>query len=338
MVRDIIMHHKRVKEMNKENIKDFIMEGQKFVWPAIEGVIIVIFGLYLTRSNVGAGRFETNMMFGTLSYFFLALSGQFISRSLHLSDKKESKYALIISTILYSVGFILTLIMMAVFNLDIFILIILISIGLLWVVLWLYASSKDKEELIIKILACLVFTIGIIYGASLNQVVFPIQVLTFFSIFFFLQLSREYIKEFREVEGIKKVKKHRVKNFRKKVRSKTARTPSKENIKENLKRKSVKTRIDNTQSKEILKKSLLSQILAIVLTVATLLILFLTTQIGGTTSPTMFLWFTIIFLVFMSLAAFFTQICISKSKISKKNGLLISFSMLVMLLAILLST
>ncbi len=324
--------------MNKEKLKGNLKETQKMVWPIVEGMIIVLFGLYLTRSNVGTGRFETNMLFGTLAYFFLGLSGQLIVKNLQESKKKSSKIALIVSSLMYSFGFVLTLIIMAVFNLDIFILIPLISIGLLWIVLWLYASSKDKEELIITLLPCLVFSIGLIYGAILNQVIFPLYVLTFFVTFLFLQLSREFIKEFREVEGIKKVKKHRIKNFRKSLGPRKARTPSKETIKENLRRKSVKTRIDNTQSIDILKKFRLSQILAIVLTIVTFLILFISAQIGGTTSPTMFLWFLIIYLAFMGLATFFTQNSISKSKVPKRAGLLVSFSMLIMLLAILLST
>lgn len=307
-------------------------------WPSIKGIILVLFGLYLTRSNVGTGRFETNMMFGTLSYLFLALSGQFIAINLQESDKKSSTRALILSIIMYSIGLTLTLIMMVVFNLDILILIPLISIGVLWGGLWFYASSKDKEELIIKILTCLVFTIGLIYGATLNQVIFPVYVFTFFFTFFFIQFARDYMKEFRELEGIIKVKKHRIKNFRKRISSKKSLPPTKETIKDNLKRKSTKTRITNSLSKDILKKSLLSQILAIILTGTTFVLLFITVLIGGTAYPMMFLWNLIIFLVFIGLAAFLTQMSISKNKIPKKAGLLISFSMLVMLLAILFST
>ena len=305
---------------------------------SIKGMIIVLFGLYLTKFNVGIGRYETNILFGTIAYLFLARSGLLMVKYLQSSDEKTSLHAFIMSIIMYAIGFTVTLINMAVFNLDILILIPLIIIGGLWVGLSLFASKKDKSEIVIKILMCLSFSLGLIYGASLNLVIFPIYVLFFFFTFFFLQLSREYIKEVRDLEGIVKEKKHRIKNLRKRIGSKKYQAPTKDKIKKNLKKRSVNIQLTNAQSKDLLKKSMFSQIIAIALSVGIYLSLLLTVLFKGIAYPRAFLFIMIIiYIPLLGSACLLTRGSISNSKIPKKAGLLVSFGMLAMLMAILLS-
>ena len=309
-----------------------------FCKTSIKGMIIVVFGLYLTRFNVGIGRYETNILFGTTAYLFLALSGLQMVKYLQNSDEKTSLHAFIMSIIMYAIGFTVTLINMAIFNLDILILIPLIVIGGLWIGLSLFASKKDKSEIVIKILICLSFSLGLIYGASLNLVIFPIYVLFFFFTFFFLQLSREYIKDVRDLDGIVKEKKHRIKNLRKRIGSKKYQAPTKYKIKKNLKKRSVNIWLTNAQSKDLLKKSMFSQIIAIALAGVIHLTLVFTVLFKGIAYPRAFLFIMIIiYIPLLGSACLLTRGSILNSKIPKKAGLLVSFGMLAMLLAILLS-
>ena len=306
--------------------------------PSIKGIILVFFGLYMTRFSVGMGIFQTNLYFGMISYFFLAMAGVFARLFLQTDNQKDSIKAAIMSLIMYIVGFMLTVFIMAIFNLNIFILISLISLGVLWLFLVLYAKSQDKHDIISKIFLCLVFTMGLLYGASLNQVIFPIYVVAFFLTLFFLQLSREYIKEFNELEGIIKEKKHRIRRIRNKLSFKKTSGAVKKIVKENLNNKSVKTRINNSYSKDILKKSLISQILAILLSGLILLTLYISLIFESRTTPLMFLWHIIVYLPIIGLASFLTKSCISKCKISKRIGLLLGLSILIILNAALFST
>ena len=319
------------KKKNGNALRDF--------WKtSIKGMIIVVFGLYLTKFNVGIGRYETNILFGTIAYLFLALSGLLMVKYLQNSDEKTSLHAFIMSIIMYAIGFTVTLINMAVFNLDILILIPLIVIGGLWIGLSLFASKKDKSEIVIKILLCLSFSLGLIYGASLNLVIFPIYVLVFFFTFFFLQLSREYIKDVKDLEGIVKEKKHRIKNLRKRIVSKKYPALTKDKIKKNLKKRSVNIRLTNAQSKDLLKKSMFSQIIAIALAGGIYITLLLTVLFKGIAYPRAFLFIMIIiYIPLLGSACLLTRGSISNSKIPKKAGLLVSFGMLAMLMAILLS-
>jgi len=328
--------------LNKKKIGNALRD---FWETSIKGMIIVVFGLYLTRFNVGTGRYETNILFGAIAYLFLARSGLLMVKYLQNSDEKTSLHAFIMSIIMYAIGFTVTLINMAVFNLDILILIPLIVIGGLWIGLSLFASKKDKSEIVIKILMCLSFSLGLIYGASLNLVIFPIYVLFFFFTFFFLQLSREYIKDVRDLEGIVKEKKHRIKNLRKRIKnlrkrigSKKYQAPTKDKIKKNLKKRSVNIRLTNAQSKDLLKKSMFSQIIAIALAGGIYLTLLLTVLFKGIAYPRAFLFIMIIiYIPLIGSACLLTRGSISNSKIPKKTGLLVSFGMLAMLMAILLS-
>ncbi len=319
------------KKKNGNALRDF--------WETcIKGMIIVVFGLYLTRFNVGMGRYETNILLGITAYLFLALSGLLMVKYLQNSDEKISLHAFIMSIIMYAIGFTVTLINMAVFNLDILILIPLIVIGGLWIGLSLFALKKDKSEIVIKILMCLSFSLGLIYGASLNLVIFPIYVLFFFFTFFFLQLSREYIKNVRDLEEIVREKKHRIKNLRKRISSKKYQAPTKDKIKKNLKKRSVNIRLTNPQSKELLKKSMFSQIIAIALAVGIHLSLVFTVLFKGIAYPRAFLFIMIIiYIPLLGSSCLLTRRSISNNKIPKKAGLLVSFGMLAMLMAILIS-
>ena len=185
---------------------------------------------------------------------------------------------------------------------------------------------------------CLSFSLGLIYGASLNLVIFPIYVLVFFFTFFFLQLSREYIKDVKDLEGIVKEKKHRIKNLRKRIGSKKYPALTKDKIKKNLKKRSVNIRLTNAQSKNLLKKSMFSQIIAIALAGGIYITLLLTVLFKGIAYPRAFLFIMIIiYIPLLGSACLLTRGSISNSKIPKKAGLLVSFGMLAMLMAILLS-
>ncbi|MHA1913487.1 MAG: UbiA family prenyltransferase, partial [Promethearchaeota archaeon] len=89
---------------------------------------------------------------------------------------------------------------------------ILLKIGFLNIVLavffafigWLYAAWGKKVGFIGNVIVSVSFSIGLIYGAVLNNSNVPSYVYFFFLTSFFLLLSREVIKGCEDVEGDKK--------------------------------------------------------------------------------------------------------------------------------------
>ena len=69
-------------------IKDFFAAGLdslkepfKNYKPVIKGCILVFFGLFLTRYDIGIGRLSINLILGGFAYLFLSLSFLLLYRS-----------------------------------------------------------------------------------------------------------------------------------------------------------------------------------------------------------------------------------------------------------------
>ncbi|MFX1420548.1 MAG: UbiA family prenyltransferase, partial [Promethearchaeota archaeon] len=68
---------------------------------------------------------------------------------------------------------------------------------------WLYAAWGKKSGFFGNIIVSISFSIGLIYGAVLNNSLIPLYIYYFFLTSFFLLLSREVIKGCEDIEGDK---------------------------------------------------------------------------------------------------------------------------------------
>ena len=171
--------------------------------PSIKGVIMVIIGILSTREGLGVGRLTTNLIFGTMTYFLLALSTHFLIKTLRSetelaqNERKSQKNARIIFGVLCGGGIGVAIIHAMFDNLGFLIIIVAISIGAIWLLLGYYADKKENKDFVISVIISLTFTFGVIYGAALNalHILFiPLFIFLFFFSASFLQLSREMVK------------------------------------------------------------------------------------------------------------------------------------------------
>ncbi|MFX1328401.1 MAG: hypothetical protein ACFE91_09760 [Promethearchaeota archaeon] len=187
----------------------------KIAKPSIKGSIMVLFGIFNSRSGIGVEIFTINLIYGPLAYLFLAFSGIMVIKLLQIINNPSSegkislKQALLLTIILYFIGLILILVNV-VFNLRIYylnipIILFTIGIGIFWFFIGFYGFKNKKSITTLNILiVVLVFSIGLIYGVFLNIFLIPNYIYFFFFLVFFLQLTREITKRFMKgskIEG-----------------------------------------------------------------------------------------------------------------------------------------
>ncbi len=197
--------------MSKLRVKKYL----RIAKPCIKGSIMVLFGIFNSRSGIGVEIFTINLIYGPLAYLFLAFSGIMVIKLLQIINNPSSegkislKQALLLTIILYFIGLILILVNV-VFNLRIYylnipIILFTIGIGIFWFFLGFYGFKNKKSITTLNILiVILVFSIGLIYGVFLNTFLIPNYIYFFFFLVFFLQLTREITKRFmkgRKIEG-----------------------------------------------------------------------------------------------------------------------------------------
>ncbi|MHA2393510.1 MAG: geranylgeranylglycerol-phosphate geranylgeranyltransferase [Promethearchaeota archaeon] len=194
------------------NIKDAI----EILRPinALMGGLTVIIGILNTRIGIDPFTLIFNIILGVLTYFFITGSGMVINDYYDIEiDKinrperpiprgsitlKQAKMLWII-TILIGIGIaILHTILFRISYLSIIIAAFFAFIG------WLYAAWGKKSGFIGNVIVSTSFSIGLIYGAVLNNSNVPFYIYFFFLTSFFLLLSREIIKGCEDVEGDKK--------------------------------------------------------------------------------------------------------------------------------------
>ena len=93
--------------------------------PVFKGVIMVFIGIYITRQFVGIGRYSSNLLFGLIAYIFIAVSGLICVRIMQFNQNSSSnrkiteKQLLLIMVSIYAIGFIITLLDILFYYLDI---------------------------------------------------------------------------------------------------------------------------------------------------------------------------------------------------------------------------
>ena len=178
------------------------------------GGLTILIGLLNTRAGVSFTSLLINIILGVLTYFFLAGAGMVINDYYDYEIDKINRpqrpiprgvitlnQARLLFIIYLSIGMILSIVHVFLFNLNFFIIIIAAIFGFMG---WLYAIWGKKSGFFGNLIVSVSFSIGMIYGALLNSSFIPIYIYYFFFTSFFLLLSREVIKGCEDIEGDKK--------------------------------------------------------------------------------------------------------------------------------------
>jgi len=178
------------------------------------GSLTVLIGLLNTRTGINLGILILNIILGILTYIFIAGSGMIINDIYDIEIDKinrpqrpipSGRISLIQAKWLYfiilSIGISIAVIHCISLNLGFLPLIIAIFFGLMG---WVYAKWGKKSGFWGNIIVSISFSIGMIYGAMLNNSIIPPYIFFFFLTSFFLLLSREVIKGCEDIEGDKK--------------------------------------------------------------------------------------------------------------------------------------
>ncbi|MFW9819719.1 MAG: geranylgeranylglycerol-phosphate geranylgeranyltransferase, partial [Candidatus Thorarchaeota archaeon] len=178
------------------------------------GSLTVIIGILNTRSDIDTIILILNVVLGVLTYFFIAGSGMVINDYYDIEIDKINrperpiprgsitlKQAKILWILTFSIGIIIAIIHSVLFNIGYLNVIIAAFFAFMG---WLYAAWGKKSGFIGNIIVSISFSIGLIYGAVLNNSNVPPYIYFFFLTSFFLLLSREVIKGCEDFEGDKK--------------------------------------------------------------------------------------------------------------------------------------
>jgi geranylgeranylglycerol-phosphate geranylgeranyltransferase len=180
----------------------------------IMGSLTVIIGILNTRSGIDPIILILNIVLGVLTYFFIAGSGMVINDYYDIEIDKINRperpiprgsitlnqaKILWITTSLIGIG--IAIVHSVLFNIGYLNVIVAVFFAFIG---WLYAAWGKKSGFIGNIIVSISFSIGLIYGALLNNSNVPPYIYFFFLTSFFLLLSREVIKGCEDIEGDKK--------------------------------------------------------------------------------------------------------------------------------------
>ena len=177
------------------------------------GGLTVIIGILNTRIDVDPITLIFNIIFGVLTYFFISGSSMVINDYYDIEIDKINRperpiprgsitlnQAKIIWITTILIGTILSILHSLLFKIGYLVTIIVVFMAFIG---WLYAAWGKKSGFLGNIIVGISFSIGLIYGAMLNNSIIPPYIYYFFLTSFFLLLSREVIKGCEDVEGDK---------------------------------------------------------------------------------------------------------------------------------------
>ena len=177
------------------------------------GSLTIIIGLLNTRTGISAIQLISNIILGVITYFFISGSGMVINDIYDLEIDKINrpqrpiprgsisiKQAKILFILYLLIGISVCILNSIIFNLGYLNIIIAIFFGLMG---WIYAKWGKRSGFLGNIIVSISFSIGMIYGAILNNSVIPNYIYFFFLTSFSLLLSREIIKGCEDIEGDK---------------------------------------------------------------------------------------------------------------------------------------
>lgn len=177
------------------------------------GSLTIIIGLLNTKIGIPFEQLVINLIFGVITYFFLAGSGMVINDIYDIEIDKINRptrpiprgaislrQAKLLYTLYFLTGISLSIINSIIFNLGMLNILIAILFGFIG---WIYAKWGKKSGFLGNVIVSISFSIGMLYGAILNNSVIPNYIYFFFLTSFSLLLSREIIKGCEDIEGDK---------------------------------------------------------------------------------------------------------------------------------------
>jgi geranylgeranylglycerol-phosphate geranylgeranyltransferase len=177
------------------------------------GSLTIIIGLLNTRVGISSVQLINNLILGVITYFFLAGSGMVINDIYDIEIDKinrpqrpiprgsislEQAKSLFILYLL--VGIAVSILNSVLFSLGFLNVLIAVFFGLMG---WIYAKWGKRSGFLGNIIVSISFSIGMIYGAILNNSTIPNYIYFFFLTSFSLLLSREIIKGCEDIQGDK---------------------------------------------------------------------------------------------------------------------------------------
>jgi len=175
------------------------------------GSLTVIIGILNTRAGIDPFILLLNIILGVITYFFIAGSGMVINDYYDVEIDKINRperpiprgsitltQAKILWIVTSLIGIAIVLLHSFLFNIGYLNIIIAVFFAFIG---WLYAAWGKKSGFIGNIIVSVSFSIGLIYGAVLNNSNIPPYIYFFFLTSFFLLLSREVIKGCEDIEG-----------------------------------------------------------------------------------------------------------------------------------------
>ncbi|MFX1347720.1 MAG: geranylgeranylglycerol-phosphate geranylgeranyltransferase [Promethearchaeota archaeon] len=177
------------------------------------GSLTVIIGILNTRLGIDPLRLILNLILGVLTYFFIAGSGMIINDYYDIEIDKINRperpiprgsitldQAKILWIMTFLIGIVIAILNSILFNIGYLNIILAVFFAFIG---WLYAAWGKKSGFFGNIIVSVSFSIGLIYGAVLNNSLIPPYIYYFFLTSFFLLLSREVIKGCEDIEGDK---------------------------------------------------------------------------------------------------------------------------------------
>jgi geranylgeranylglycerol-phosphate geranylgeranyltransferase len=177
------------------------------------GSLTIIIGLLNTKIDIPIEQLIINIILGIITYFFLAGSGMVINDIYDVEIDKINrpnrpiprgslslKQAKTLYLLYVLIGIGISILNSIIFNLGFPNIIIAVLFGFIG---WIYAKWGKKSGFLGNIIVSISFSIGMIYGAILNNSLIPNYIYFFFLTSFFLLLSREVIKGCEDIEGDK---------------------------------------------------------------------------------------------------------------------------------------
>lgn len=268
---------------------------------------MVLIGILNTRLPIGIGRLITNSIFGPLAFLFLAIAGLILIEIPQFFEESSQNNLTIFrrmltSGMMYIIGSSIIAYNVIIYNLDVSIMFFTASIGILWLFLVLFAVQWKVNGYIGNIILSLAFSIGVIFGGILNVLMLPIFIYFFFLAAFFLQLSRELLREFNAI---------------------------KDEEDKNENDEALETSTNNNVDLKILKVSFIFQLMAIVF--------FLLPVFTDIINPFLFLYFMIPGIILISIATVFTLKSILNARYSTKISVLLKIGILIEIIAFILA-
>lgn len=179
------------------------------------GSLTVIIGILNTRINVPFNLIIINIILGAVTYFFIAGSSMVINDIYDLeidkinrpkrpipSGRVNIRQAKVIFFTTLGIGVAISIFQSSYFNIGFLNVILAVFFSFIG---WVYAKWGKKSGFLGNLIVSVSFSIGLIYGAVLNNSTIPLYIYFFFLTSFFLLLSREVIKGCEDIEGDRKL-------------------------------------------------------------------------------------------------------------------------------------